>query len=364
MRSKVFLTFLLVAVCSAFCSAAAQFDSSGGPRTFDPLEDQHSGATKTSSWISGAVLDANGRPVQNATVEIHGNIARPESTCTAADGSFRLYNIPAGEWELVATKIGISEARQQIVVESGLNLVTLIVPAKEESVEPTQATITAAQLAVPGRARLELQKAEKAFRRGKFSDANRLIEKALTVWPRFAEAITLRALLERGQHSSELAMTDAQRAIEVDPNYPKAYAILGAVFTDINRSDDAIRTLDHAIAIAPNYWPSYYEMSRAFLLKGDFTTTLRQAEKASALVRGEYPPLHLVKGYAYLGLKNEHAAQTELETYIKLEPNTALADRAKQALAQLSSAPAGARNSPETPFVDSQRSSMGAADIH
>lgn len=320
-------------VSAAFHPMAAQFDSRAGSRSLNPSQDPYD----ISGWISGEILNTDGLPAQNATVELHGTGGKSDSTRTDSDGKFEFHNLAAGEWELVArTGNRLTEARQYIRVTPGVNIVTLTFPAEKGSVDPGPSTTSAAQLAVPGKARREFEKAEEALRKSKLNDAIRFVEKALTLWPRFAEALTLRAIVERSQQSSELAVTDAQKAIEYDPNYGKAYAVLGSIYTDAHRVDDAIRTLDHGIAIAPTYWATYYEMSRALLLRGDFATTLRQAEKASSLVHGEYPPLHLVKGYAHLGLKNASAARTELETYIKLGTDPALTGKAKEALAQLS----------------------------
>jgi tetratricopeptide (TPR) repeat protein len=192
-----------------------------------------------------------------------------------------------------------------------------------------------AQLAVPAKARQELQHAEKAIKLSKVAEAKRFLQNALARWPRFADALMLRALIERDQHSLELALADAENAVAYDPNYGKAYIVLGSIYTNLNRCGDAVRSVDHGIEIAPTYWQGHYEMSRALLCTGDFSGALLHANKASAMGSNRYPAVHLMKGYAYLGLKNDTAAKTELETYINLEPNDEARSRAKQILAQL-----------------------------
>jgi regulator of sirC expression with transglutaminase-like and TPR domain len=45
--------------------------------------------------------------------------------------------------------------------------------------------------------------------------------------------------------------------------------------------------------------------------------------------------LHIVKGYAYLGLGNQVAASQELEVYLKQEPSGSVAPQARKTLDQL-----------------------------
>jgi len=234
---------------------------------------------------------------------------------------------------VIASK-GIESASQVISLVEGRASVTLVMRSEPKTGDSSTG-VSSAQLMVPSKARHELDKAEDAVRKKKWGDAFRSIEKALTIWPRYAEALILRALIERNQHSPGLALTDAEKAIDYDPNYGKAYLVLGCVYNDLNRFDDAISTLDHGITIAPDNWQGYYEMGRAMLSKGNFDGALRQVDKGSALAHSDYPPIHLVKGFAYLGLKNQSAALVELEAYLKLAPNTETASHVKQVLNQL-----------------------------
>jgi len=185
-------------------------------------------------------------------------------------------------------------------------------PSSEKVSSDGHATISAAQLRVPGKARDAYRKARFAMSENKLGDAARYIEKALSSYPRYTEALTLRAALEmQDTKSSERAKDDAEKAIEYDPNYAEAYIVLGAAYNYLRQFDDAIRTLDRAIALLPAIWQGYYEMSVALLGKGDFVGGLRQAERASSLDSGNHPDLDLVKAYCYVGLKNRSAATAE-----------------------------------------------------
>ena len=334
MRSLLRVTCLLTSF--SVCSCLAQRSSfppfgTGDVANNGPRED----FPNTTGWISGSVRSADGQAVTDATITVRRDSRDILTIYTAPDGSFEIARVPTGEVELVA-KQGLNEASEHISVMPGSNWVHLTLATSNGS-NAKGAAVTAAQLAVPAKARRDLEKAQEALHKKKLSDATRLIQRALVVWPHYAEALLLRAVMERQANSPQLAAADAEQAVGCDPNYPVAYFVLGSVYNDLDRSDDAIRTLDHGIAIGPTYWQGYYEMSRALLRKGDFPAALRQAEHSSSLAPKEFASIHLVKGYAYLGMNNSGAARAELETYVKMKPDAETAARARAVLARMSS---------------------------
>lgn len=323
----------------ATISAGAQVQNPAGWPSPNTSDARLSAATEPGTgWIIGTIQATDRRDVSDATVELRGAKLQNLTTHSAPDGTFQISNVPTGEYEVIAQQ-GILQSRTEVFITSGANWVTLTFQSQGTAAERSQTTVSAAQLAVPANAKRELVKAQDAANKGKWDAATRSIQKALTLWPKYAEALVLRSLIERGQHSSDLAIADAEKAVQFDPNYGRAYAVLGASYADVNRWDDAVRTLDHGIAVAPTYWQGYYEMSRVLLLKGDPAAALRQAEKASSLAPIDFPMLHLIKGYAYLGLKDQAAARTELETYVKVRPNGQPAVKAREVLSQLAASP-------------------------
>ena len=335
MRTFLIVTCLLtsLSVCPVCIAQHGNFAPFGAGDVSN--DTSHDNVPNTTGWISGTVQSTDGQPVDNVTVTVRRDSRDILTIYAAPDGSFEIARVPSGEVEIVA-KQGLNEASEHISVMPGSNWVHLTLTTGNGSTAKG-AAVTAAQLAVPAKARHDLEKAQDALHKKKLSDATRLIQRALVAWPHYAEALLLRAVMERQANSPQLAAADAEQAVGYDPNYPVGYFVLGSVYNDLDRSEDAIRTLDHGIAIGPTYWQGYYEMSRALLRKGDFPAALRQAEHSSSLAPKEFATLHLVKGYAYLGMNNSSAARSELETYVKMKPNAETAVRAKAVLAKISS---------------------------
>lgn len=361
MRNLLRVTCLLTSFSASICLAQhGNFPPFGaGDMANNSSRDDF---PNTTGMISGTVRSADGQPLTDVTITVRRDSRDIITIYAAPDGSFEIARVPSGEVELIA-KEGLNETSEHVSVMAGANWVHLTLVTSNG---PTAkgAAVTAAQLAVPAKARRDLEKAQDALHKKKLSDAARLIQRALVVWPHYAEALLLRAVMERQANSPQLAATDAEKAVGFDPNYPVAYFVLGSVYNDLDRCDDAIQTLDHGIAIGPTYWQGYYEMSRALLRKGDFPAALRQAEHSSTLAPKEFASIHLVKGYAYLGMNNSSAARTELETYVKMKPDAETAVRAKAVLAQMSSAGASATANSKEPLgpASPQPAPSGDAD--
>jgi tetratricopeptide (TPR) repeat protein len=279
----------------------------------------------------GTVNGNDGKPIGDGVVELYGGQAAPVLIHTSLDGSFRFENVSIGAHQLVA-RWNLNETSEQVSIMPGVNNVNIVLPIKSHA---EGGTISVTQLATPKNVQHQLKKAELALSRNKWGEAAEFVERALTESPQCAEALALRAVIEHQQHTLQLAAEDAEKAIEYDPNYPPAYFILGSVYNDLNRSEDAIRTLAHGIEIGPDLWQGYYEMGRALLLKKDFPAALRQLEKASSLAPPGFASLHLAKGYAVCELKHPTECRRELDTFIRMRPNSDGANRARMMLGQL-----------------------------
>jgi tetratricopeptide (TPR) repeat protein len=196
-----------------------------------------------------------------------------------------------------------------------------------------QATVSAVELTIPAKARDAMRKATDAVKKHKLGEASHFAERALFFCPKFPEALGLRAMLEsQDTNSMQLAKADAENAVEYDPNYGVGYVVLGSIYNFLRQFDDATRALDRGISLRPTDWQAYYEMSIALIAKGDYAGGLHQAEQASKFDSQRYAELHLLKAYAYIGLKNRSAAAAELEALRGLDSKNRYLGGAEEAL--------------------------------
>ena len=284
--------------------------------------------------LSGTVHTNRNEPVKDVRIELApaaGVTGTTVSTYSAPDGSFVFSNLAYGKYLLTAT-MGVAGISQDIVISSSQDWVSLGIDVDAESKD---ATVSVAELTVPSKASKALEKARHAVVRNKLEDADRYIAKALLAWPHYCQALTLRATLALTRNSYEQARADAEKAVEYDPNDGLAYMVLGDSYLSLNRLDDAMRAIDRSIDIKPNAWQGYYEKGKILLIHHDWEGTLRQAAKAASLKTEDDPYLHLLKAFAFAGMKDRPAATNEIDAFRRLKPESSWSPQTRQRLNEI-----------------------------
>jgi tetratricopeptide (TPR) repeat protein len=285
--------------------------------------------------ISGSVFGADNRPVGNVRVELRdgrtGSVV--SSSYTGSGGNFEFSQLRQGNYEVVATS-GLQQVEERVDLHSVSASVTLRLPA--ERAQPNDGngrqTVSVAEYKVPEAAREELRKAREATVKAKLEEAQQHIEKALTIDPDYADALTLRAIIRLDSRDADGAVADLQKAIQSDANYAMAYMVLGSAFNTQAKYDEAIRSLERAESLAPDAWQAYFEMGRACDGKGDYQSAVRAFDRAQSLAPNEYPLIRLIRAHSLMGLTRYNDAIAELEAFLQKNPGGPDADQAQRML--------------------------------
>jgi tetratricopeptide (TPR) repeat protein len=203
-------------------------------------------------------------------------------------------------------------------------------------------TVSVAEMKVPGKARKIFEKALEAFRKARIDDAFGLVQKALGVYPDYAQALTLRGVMNMQKGDTKQAQPDLEKAVELDHADDTGFAALGALYNTEKRFDEAIQVLERGITINPTSWQSQMELARAQVGKKDADAALRTLAKAEKYIPPQVYFPHLIRSEAFIIKKNYQAAIAELDAFLKYEPTGSNAEAAKRTLAQLQSVVASA----------------------
>jgi predicted Zn-dependent protease len=289
--------------------------------------------------ITGAVHTVDNQPVADARVELHqmanGNVVA--STYTSFDGGFEFRNLTAGTYEVIVTS-GLSRVSEATQVHDDLAQVNLRLPSLSrdgKSDAGDKNSVSVAAMKVPDKARDAYKKAQKAALKHDAAEANKQLERALEIYPKFAEALTLRGLMRLEAEQTKDAIADLENAVDADNNYALAFFVLGSAYNVESHFDDAIRVLDRGVSLAPNSWQAYFELAKAYVGKDDLAAASRQINKAADLAPKEYAPVHLIRANILLKQKNYPEAMSELEAYLEREPSGPNSASARQTLEQV-----------------------------
>jgi predicted Zn-dependent protease len=325
-RGAVRLSLLLISISLFSIASRAQIG-------------QHdSAAWHVGGSISGTLRTAQGVPVANARIELlDGSNGRvKDSTYTNPNGSFTLMTIPNGTYEVIAIS-GLTETRERIQMQGELAMLNMVMnaPRAEASRAGNRATVSVAQMKVPEKARKFLEKAQSALDKRKLVEAEQYVSQALEVYPDFAEALTMRGLMSLDAKHLDDATANLEKSIKADNSYGMGFIVLGAVYNMQSRFDDSIRVLDRGLMLMPQSWQGMFELGKAELGKGNYETAMRRLNKASDLATEQYPPIHLAKAHALLGMKNFSEASSELEAYLEQDPKSPNAAEVRESLDQV-----------------------------
>ncbi len=339
LRDKLFLACFVVAFAVApFWAQLGGLQQAGSQGS--PFPDDPQGGLRARNQLSGVVMGSvrtlDNKPVPNARVVINSFVPGRQVAAqyTGDDGSFTLSNLPAGEYELRAES-GVLQASERVQVGDGQTWVTVRLPNSTTAPggNPNAPLVSVQQLRVPDKAVSWLAKANAAVSKNKLDEASKYISKALQAYPNYAQAFALRGVLELQQQRLEQAAADANRAIQADPNYGTGYLIMGAVLNCQKKFQEALRPLQQSELLMPTAWQVYFESSKALLQLGKFQPAMQQINKAFALRDAVlHPEFHLVKGYAYVGLRTYGAALGEFQQYLSHAPNGPYAAEARSLL--------------------------------
>jgi predicted Zn-dependent protease len=262
-------------------------------------------------------LPAN-QPVRDARVDVidlrTGQFVG--SGYTNVGGNVEISNIPNGDYDVVATS-GVLEARQRTHVDDMSETVVLSMANSGNPDVGSASAVSVAQYKIPDKARDRLRKAQEQVGKQELDKAQKYIEEALKIYPKYAEALTLRAVIRMDLNQREAALEDLDSAIKIDPSYPMAYFAQGAIYNASKEFAKAIDFLQRGLALEPQSWQGYFELAKAYLGQSDYSRSLLYLQKAQAYSTAEYPPIHLVRAHALLSLKQYSEAMVELESYLK-----------------------------------------------
>lgn len=291
-------------------------------------------STRYSNSISGSVRGADNHPLSNVRVELRDNSGTIlNSVATGNGGDFEFRQVPEGNYRVVALA-GVDQAEERVEVNAWSMSVNLRLSGTRPPNPDARNSVSVSQFRVPERAREELRKAREASLKGKVDEAGTHVAKALEIHPKYADALTMRAILKLAARNPEGAIEDTQQAIEYDGSYAMAYLVLGSAFNTQAKFDEALRVLQRGETLSPDSWQAHFEMGKAYLGKSDYATSLHELDRAQTLAPPDYTLIHLIRAHVLMQLDRYADAVADLTKYLDKNPEGPDAELAQKMLEQ------------------------------
>ena len=294
--------------------------------------------------VFGQVYLPDGKPAGDITVQISAASGYSAQAITNDQGQYEFSSLPTGRYRLTASDPAKPDMHAEPVDTDVSRVPSLQVMvhlffrdvANAPGKSPDRAVVSIPEMAqrVPRDAEKAYEKALEQKRKSEFDRATESITKALTIFPTYFQAFTLRGELGIKQGRTAEALADFSEALKINPDFEPA--LRGSGFCKLQQRKIAEAALDLGRAVELNS-----RDSDAHLYFGIATLALdRRIEARNSLEQAlQLAPGGAVTARIYLANLNAKegryaAAADELQKFLTAQPDTPNAARLKAQQAQ------------------------------
>jgi Flp pilus assembly protein TadD len=298
-------------------------------------------------FIKGTIVDETGAPVYQARVILEKlNGTMQLATFTNRDGNFSFERLSESTFALRVGATGFKEHSETFELTSAPRHLRIVLSRtdqqKNQQVTPSGQTVVAAStLKAPAKARKEYQQAAEAQQRGDNPTAHRHADKAIKLYPEFADAYALEGFVYLQEQKPEEAQAAFEKALSIEPQLPDGLLGLGRLRNVQRRFAEAEEYLQLAAQGSPDAWQINCELGRAYLGLGKYVEAERYLRKARA-ANPPYPSVYYMLAQVLLLLDRPLEALPEMEAYLRLVPRGPSADHVRDVIRRTKEAQSGA----------------------
>ena len=328
MKSRVWVLFLLLVG-----SAAAQID-----------------AASVIHRVQVRVAFANGICDRSTHVTLKGRNgpaidAVPNESCEV-----EFVNIAEGTYHVNVSGQNVADTDTVITPSMGLTEFEVKVKRANESERvggaPLSPTISMADLGIPVRAQKEFDRANQWVAKQDLTRAIQSLNRAIDIYPAYADAYNNLGVVYARLGDRVREREVLQKAISINDHFAPAYVNLGRMNISTGDFASAETALNKAAALDPTDAMTLVLLTYAEFMDHHLDQVIATSQKAHTL-QGTHAFVHQVAARAYEQKHDAANAVTELEQFLKEEPQGTRADIARKELASVRAIRTASANQPE-----------------
>jgi tetratricopeptide (TPR) repeat protein len=204
-----------------------------------------------------------------------------------------------------------------------------------EHVEGTSISVTS--MMAPNAAKKALEKAREEERKGKWEEAQKSLEKAVQIYPKYAVAWCELGWLQIRHDDASSAKKSFEQSLVADSKYVNAYDGLAQLAYRANQWRQVVEITNKLLALNPVNFPNAYLFnSVANYQLGDFDAAEKSSRQGIKVDDGhQIPKLQYILGMVLLRKGEYREASAQIQQYISLAKQPAEIEGAKKQLAEI-----------------------------
>ena len=169
----------------------------------------------------------------------------------------------------------------------------------------------------PDRAQEEAALAVKLLGVGTYDQAMRHLDRAIRIWPDYADAYLNRGLAEHSASRRAEALADLDQALALDPSLTRAYNARGQIYLEDGDLQKTIRDCSKSIQVNPTL-DAYYQRGEAYERLGEHQKAIADFDAAIAESR-EAPFAYRARSVAKRNAGDRDGAQADDDQAQRIE---------------------------------------------
>ena len=296
---------------------------------------------KESASISGAVyaIAADSAGLSDVLVRLCDPAANPiRQSFSDQSGNFGFQGLEPGVYVLTFDASGYERTETQVDLSVIFSKTVSVVlrPVANSRLSTVPAVVSVHELSMPARARDLMA----AGRRELYVDKNARaalddFRRALSEAPGYYEAEyqTGMAFVALGRRSD--AVQSFRKAFKASSGrFGDADVVLGTLLLDQGNVKDGEASLDKGVSLNPNSWLGFFELGKLEFDRGCLDQALIMAERARSLSPNRAVVYRLLAN-VHLKQGNTRAFLEDIDSYLKLDPNSPAGVRARELREQI-----------------------------
>jgi tetratricopeptide (TPR) repeat protein len=285
--------------------------------------------------INGNVYYDNGnQPAPHVMVQLQGSEGESRQTEETTDsGWFEFRRLTGGTYllavdvqgyERVATSVDLS-----FMPEKGVVIRLRSLPGEKKTAGA--GSVSAHELSMPQKARdLMSSGKKKLYTEKNAQGALEDFQSAIAAAPGYYEAYYQVGMAYLSLGKRDEAEASFRKSIELSSDkYCEAEVGLGTMMLDRQEFAQGEITVRRGVQLNPDYWLGQYELGRALVNQNKLPEALQSADQAKSLAPSAAIVYRLLSNI-HLRQKDYPALLADIDSYIKLDPDSAAGFRAKQ----------------------------------
>jgi len=211
---------------------------------------------------------------------------------------------------------------------------------------PRSGQIDARIAAIPPEASKEFETGNAAVKNNDFQDAIPHLQKAISLYPRYAEAYQLLGVAQLQTNQAPQAESSLVKAIEIEDKMPGAQYLLGVLYAKTGRASLAEKPLTRFAELDPQNPDAHFELAKVSFALNKFPDAEKHARKSIEL-KETNAGVNIVLGYALLRQKQLEPARQALQQFLQQDPNSPMTADVKKLITEIDERLQAAGHSPD-----------------